>query len=357
MWELIDMKKYALMCVQYSRGCPFDCDFCAVTKLFGHKIRTKSKDQTIAELDSLYNHGWRGEVFFVDDNFIGQKHILKKELLPAIIKWMKERKYPFSFNTQASINIADDDELMSMMVEAGFDCVFIGIESPDEQSLAECNKVQNKGRNLEGCIQKIIKSGLEVQGGFIVGFDNDHDSIFESMIKLIQNSGIVVAMVGLLNAPRGTKLFHRLLRENRLVQPPSGDNTDCSMNFIPKMNFKELLQGYEKVVSTIYSQKYYCQRIKTFLRNYNPDTKTGVMCYRWDIRAFVKSIWHIGIVEKGRFHYWMLLFWSLRDSSHFRLAVRFSIYGHHFRKTFRTVQRHLIELNKIHSVETCAGEI
>lgn len=347
LWELIDTKKYAMMCLQYSRGCPFGCDFCDVTKLFGHTLRTKSTEQILAELDHIYTTGWRGEVFFVDDNFIGKKSTLKKELLPAIIKWMQEKKHPFCFNTQASINIADDEELMSLMVQAGFDSVFVGIESPNEQSLAECNKVQNKGRNLEACIRKIIQSGLQVQGGFILGFDNDHVSVFDRLIQLIQNSGIVVAMVGLLNAPRGTKLYQRLYRENRLSQSPTGDNTDCTMNFIPKMDLSKLLKGYEKVVRTIYSQKYYCRRIKTFLKHYRPDTKTKTKFHPYNIKALVKSAWHMGIVGKGRLHYWALLLWSMRNPSHFQLAVRFSIYGYHFRKTFKTVQRHLLKMNAL----------
>ena len=354
MWELIDMKEYALMCLQYSRGCPFDCDFCDITKLFGRKIRTKSTMQTLDELDSLYNHGWRGDVFFVDDNFIGNKFILKQELLPAMILWMREKKYPFSFNTQASINIADDEELMDLMVQAGFNCVFIGIESPNEESLTECNKVQNKGRDLAVCIRKIIQSGLEVQGGFILGFDSDHVSVFDSLIQLIQNSGVVIAMVGLLNAPRGTKLYQRLLRENRLTRPTTGDNTDCTINFIPKMDLTRLLEGYEKVVSTIYSQKYYCRRIKTFLKNYHPQQKAANMMHGWDIRAFLKSVWHIGIVGKGRLHYWMLLLWSMHSVEHFRLAVRFSIYGYHFRKTFKSVRQHLVKMNK--SVTTATSQ-
>ncbi|MHC4553129.1 MAG: B12-binding domain-containing radical SAM protein [Planctomycetota bacterium] len=350
MWDMINMKKYALMCVQYSRGCPFDCDFCDVTKLFGHTLRTKTTAQVLAELDSLYDHGWRGEVFFVDDNFIGKKAVLKADLLPALTDWMEEKKYPFRFNTQASINLADDPALMELMVQAGFDCVFIGIESPNEESLAECNKAQNTGRDLSACIRTIIQSGLQVQGGFILGFDSDHVSVFDSLIQLIQSSGIVVAMVGLLNAPRGTKLYHRMLRENRLAQLPTGDNTDCTMNFIPKMDAAKLLAGYEKVVETIYSQKYYCRRIKTFLKNYRPGDKTTNIFHGWDIRAFLKSVWHVGIVGKGRLHYWMLLLSTVRRPSHFCLAVRFSIYGHHFRTTFKAMQRHLIKLNKEASV-------
>jgi len=209
LWELIDFKQYASMSIQYSRGCPFNCDFCDVTTLFGHKSRMKSKGQILAELETLYLRGWRESVFFVDDNFIGNKEHLKKEILPAIVGWMEKRRYPFCFNTQASINLADDDELMLSMVQAGFDCVFVGIETPNQDSLAECNKVQNKGRNLIDCVKKIQRSGMEVQGGFILGFDNDNNSIFENLIRFIQNSGIVTAMIGLLNAPKGTKLYAR----------------------------------------------------------------------------------------------------------------------------------------------------
>lgn len=197
-WTLIDMKKYASMSIQYSRGCPYNCEFCDIPVLNGRAPRTKDKDQVIAELNAIYKHGWRGGVFFVDDNFIGNRKKLKKEILPSIIEWMKRYKFPFSFFTEASINISDDDELMHLMVEAGFDKVFIGIETPNEESLTECNKFQNKSRDLLYCVKKIQNQGLEVQGGFIVGFDNDPPSIFERQINFIQKSGIVTAMVGLL---------------------------------------------------------------------------------------------------------------------------------------------------------------
>jgi radical SAM superfamily enzyme YgiQ (UPF0313 family) len=339
MWELINMKKYAVMCVQYSRGCPFDCDFCDVTNLFGHAIRTKPTQQLIGELEGLYEAGWRGDVFFVDDNFIGKTSVLKKELLPALIEWMDKMKHPFNFNTQASINIADDEELMQMMVQAGFNSVFIGIESPDDETLVACNKLQNKGRDITACVKKVMQAGLQVQGGFIVGFDSDDSSVFDRLIQLIQNSGIVVAMVGLLNAPAGTKLYDKMLRENRLTRPPTGDNTDCTMNFIPKMDAEKLMHGYEKVVKTIYSQKYYCQRIKTFLRNYKPKKQTALFFHYREIQAFFKSIWHLGILGRGRIHYWLLLLWSMRSPSHFHMAVRLSIYGFHFRQTFKAAQR------------------
>jgi len=336
LWELVDMRQYALMCIQYSRGCPFNCDFCDVTTLFGHKMRTKTKEQMMAELDSLYSIGWREPVFVVDDNFIGNKKVLKEEILPAIIDWMERMKYPFSFNTQASINLADDEELMRLMVNAAFDCVFIGIESADEDSLSECNKVQNTGRDLVDCVKKIQSFGMQVQGGFILGFDSDKGTIFENLIKFIQQSGIVTAMVGLLNAPRGTKLYERLMKENRLVKNPTGDNTDFSINFIPKMSYQDLTDGYRKVVQTIYSQKYYYERIRTFLKNYRPVQKTRIRIRYCDVKAFLKSIWLLGILNKGRIYYWKLIFWSLRRPQYFHMAVTLTIYGFHFRKVFNT---------------------
>ncbi len=266
LWDLIKIKKYAMMSIQYSRGCPFNCDFCDITTLFGHRIRTKTTEQVLKELEALYSQGWRDEVFFVDDNFIGNKKLLKTELLPALIEWMKTKHYPFAFNTQASINLADDEELMDLMVQAGFDCVFVGIESPNEESLSECNKVQNKGSDLVECVKKIQRFGMQVQAGFILGFDSDKESVFDNLIHFIQKSGVVTAMVGLLNAPRGTKLYSRLMNENRLSKESTGDNTDFSMNFIPKMGTEELLNGYRKVVNTIYSPKNYYNRILTFLK-------------------------------------------------------------------------------------------
>jgi radical SAM superfamily enzyme YgiQ (UPF0313 family) len=336
LWNLIKMKKYAMMGIQYSRGCPFDCDFCDVTTLFGHRIRTKTTDQVLGELESLYAMGWRDEVFFVDDNFIGNKIRLKTKLLPAIIGWMKKRHYPFAFNTQASINLADDDELLDLMVQAGFDCVFVGIESPNEDSLSECNKIQNKGRDLVACVKKIQRFGMQVQAGFILGFDSDKHSVFDNLIQFIQKSGVVTAMVGLLNAPRGTKLYHRLMTENRLsMVTATGDNTDFSINFIPKMGIDNLLKGYKKVVSTIYSPRNYYNRILTFLRELKPG-KNNKPKYRYcDIKAFIKSIWRLGIIDKGRFSYWKLIFWSLiRRPQHFHLAVTLAICGFHFRSIF-----------------------
>ena len=334
-WNLIKMKKYAMMSIQYSRGCPFNCDFCDITKLFGHKMRTKTTEQVLKELETIYAHGWRDEVFFVDDNFIGNKQLLKTELLPAIIEWMKSKQYPFTFNTQASINLADDEELMNLMVKAGFDCVFVGIETPNEESLSECNKVQNKGRDLVACVKKIQRFGMQVQAGFILGFDSDNASVFDNLIHFIQKSGVVTAMVGLLNAPRGTKLYSRLMNENRLSKESSGDNTDFSMNFIPKMGLEELLKGYRKVVHTIYSPKNYYNRILIFLKELKIGENNKSKYRYCDIKAFIKSLWRLGVIDKGRFSYWKLIFWSLlKKPQHFHLAVTLAICGYHFRSIF-----------------------
>ena len=337
-WDLINMKKYAVMGIQYSRGCPFNCDFCDITALLGHKVRTKTTSQIINELESLYVNKWRGDVFFVDDNFIGKRQQLKNELLPAIIDWMDKRNHPFAFNTQASIDMVDDEELMILMTRAGFDCVFIGIESPNEESLAECNKKQNAGRDIVAAIKKIQQFGMQVQAGFIVGFDSDKPGVFNKLISLIQDSGVVTAMVGLLNAPRGTKLYKKLMNENRLTRLPTGDNMDYTMNFIPKMDIHELLDGYQEVLNTIYSQKYYCKHIKTFLENYNFSNKTRLKVRYSGIKAFFRSMWRIGMIEKGKIHYWLLLLWSLKDPRRLPLAVRLSIYGFHFRKILKTIR-------------------
>lgn len=332
------MKKYASLNIQYSRGCPFNCEFCDITKLFGHVPRTKAKDQLLAELEAIYRSGWRGEVFFVDDNFIGNKKKLIDDILPALIEWMDKHRNPFRFLTEASINLADDETLMKMMVDAGFYDVFIGIETPDEKSLTECKKNQNKNRDLISNIKKIQQFGLEVQGGFIVGFDNDNPTIFNRMISFIQESGIVTAMVGLLNAPKGTNLYLRLQREGRLTTEFSGDNTNFTMNFVPKMDKNLLVKGYESIVSNIYSPKHYYERVRNFLKSYTPGKSVRKEISAVNIMAFLKSIFRLGIIGKERRYYWELLIWSIfKRPKVFPAAVRFSIYGFHFRKIYEDI--------------------
>jgi radical SAM superfamily enzyme YgiQ (UPF0313 family) len=339
-WSLVDLHQYSSMCVQYSRGCPFNCDFCNITAMFGHRPRIKTAPQIIAELDSLYATGWRDGVFFVDDNFIGNKRHLKEEMLPALIEWRKGKR-GMGFQTEVSVNLADDDELMRLMVAAGFDRVFVGIETPDENSLEECSKRQNKGRDLISTVKTMQHAGLEVQGGFIVGFDSDTPSIFERQIEFIQKSGIVTAMVGLLQAPYGTRLYDRMKEEGRLLDEFTGNNTDNSMNFEPVMDPKMLHEGYEHILLTIYSPRAYYQRVRTLLQEYNlPRVVKPVLNWNY-LGAFFKSIFTLGLKGQERLEYWKLFFWTLfRRPRLFPLAITLAIYGFHFQRICETYVGH-----------------
>ena len=335
MWELIDRGKYATMNIQYSRGCPYDCEFCDITVLYGRLPRTKSAAQVVGEMDALDRSSWRGHVFFVDDNFIGNKVKLKKEVLPLIIRWMEARGHPFSLGTEASLNLSDDPELLDMMARAGFEEVFVGIESPNVESLEECRKIPNRGRDLIASVKTLQKAGLQVQGGFIVGFDHDPLSIFDTLIRFIKESGIVVAMVGLLNAPINTRLYHRLGKEDRLLKTFSGSNTDFSMNFTPVMNRQSLLEGYGKILATIYSPREYYQRVMDFLRTHEPLGKHKAPLQFAHLKALSRSMLLLGVIGKERLYYWKLFFWSLfRRPRHFSTAITLAIYGFHFRRVF-----------------------
>jgi radical SAM superfamily enzyme YgiQ (UPF0313 family) len=336
LWKLAELRRYASMCIQYSRGCPFDCDFCDVTVKFGHRPRTKTAAQIIAELDGLHRLGWRGPVFFVDDNLIGNKRALKTELLPALIEWQKQRR-GVPLYTEASINLADDEELMKQMAEAGFDMVFIGIETPDDAGLAECNKRQNQGRDLVADVKRIQRAGLQVQGGFIVGFDSDTPTVFRRQIEFIQKSGIVTAMVGLLNAIPDTKLYARLKREGRLLNQSTGNNVDGTTNFAPCMKMEALREGYRSILKHIYAPGPYYQRVRTFLREYKRPKFSASLDWR-RMLAFALSSVRLGVLGRERFQYWRLLIWTFfHRPALFPLAVTFSIYGHHFRKCCKAI--------------------
>lgn len=323
------------MNLQVTRGCPFACDFCEITSLLGHKVRMKQSQQVINELEALYNLNWRGAVAIVDDNFIGNKKEVMNNLLPAMKTWMEKHQYPFAFSIQSSINMADDEELMYLMNETGFGSAFIGIETPDETSLHDCNKVQNQNRDMIQSIKKIQKAGFQVSGGFIVGFDSDLPGVFQRQIEFIQQSGIVSAMVGLLNAPKNTKLYHRLMSENRLTAEPSGSNTDFSMNFIPKMNYSELMEGYKTIIQNIYSSKPYYKRVRQFLLNYKRNHVSKKKIEFSYLTGFFKSIYIIGILNTGRREYWKFLLWTLfRRPGLFADAVIFAVYGFHFRTVY-----------------------
>ncbi len=332
-WDLLDMKKYASMSIQYNRGCPYDCEFCSITMLNGRRPRSKTTEQFLHELDVLYGMGYRGDISVVDDNFIGNKVKLKKDLLPALAEWNRSRKYPYSFITEVSVNLAEDDELCEMMIDAGFYSIFVGIETTNDESLEECGKSQNLKTNLEDSVKKLQGYGFVVSAGFIVGFDHDPKDIFDKQIDFIQSSGVVSAMVGLLNAPLGTKLYNRLKLENRLLENFTGDNTDGSINFVPAMDYAYLMGGYTRIIRTIYSQKEYYNRIKLFLKNYKlPHWMKPKITYT-DLKAFVKIIWWLGTVEKGKRYFWKLLVTSLfRYPKKFTTAMTFAVYGFHFRK-------------------------
>lgn len=344
-WSLLDLKKYSSMSLQFSRGCPFNCDFCNVTALLGHRPRTKSAAQLMTELNSLYALGWRRDVFIVDDNFIGNKKILKEELLPALIEWRKDKK-GCGFITEASINLADDEELMTMMAKAGFYSVFVGIETPAPEGLSECHKTQNCNRDLVAAVHRMQRHGLQVMGGFIVGFDSDTPAVFDQQINFIQQSGIVTAMVGLLQAPFGTQLFERIESEGRLLTDFMGDNTDGTSNIRFRMDNRKMVAGYQRIINTIYSPKMFYKRVVNLLDTYQPYL-IGSGLYAEEIRAFLRSIFVLGIFSKERSYYWKLFFRSLfKYPKKFALAITMSIYGYHFRKLTEKTLREARQLER-----------
>lgn len=347
MWDLLDFRQYLTIGVQFSRGCPYDCEFCDVTSLFGRRPRTKPPENVIAELDALTALGWHGTVFFVDDNLIGNR-LAVRQLLPELADWQR-RTGPLAFTTQASLNLADDDALVQLMVRAGFDTVFVGIETPSEAGLQECQKMQNQRRDLLGDVKRLQRAGLQVQAGFIVGFDSDAPSIFAQQVRFIQQSGIVTAMVGMLQAFPGTRLYERLRREGRLLGRPTGDNADGTTNILPSMGMDNLLEGYRSVLQGIYAPRQYYQRIRTFLQEYRV-AKVGRQFDPAHLRAFLRSIYELGLLNAGRLHYWRLLLWTLlRRPRAFPLAVNLAICGYHFRRVFERELALWPELGKTHA--------
>lgn len=333
-WDLIDMRDYVTMSAQFSRGCPFDCEFCDIIVMNGRVPRTKTPEQLIAELEVLRLRGWNDMVFIVDDNFIGNKQ-RTKTLLYSLIEWRERTQARMGFLTEASMNLADDPDLYALMVQAGFKKVFVGIETPSVEALTECRKIQNRNRDLIGSVQTLQRAGLEVMGGFIVGFDSDKKDIFKRQFEFIQRSGVVTAMVGLLNALPQTRLWHRLKQEGRLETASSGNNTDAELNFKPKMNREFLQQGYRDLMKKLYEPRNYYQRVRTFLKSYRK-TGPGRRLCRADIEAFLKSFWVLGMWHRGRVGYWRL-FWGtlIRRPRQFPQAMELAIIGHHFRRVAR----------------------
>ena len=335
LWSLINFKDYVTMNVQFSRGCPFNCEFCDIPIMNGSNPRTKTPDQMITEIQALYDAGWKGSIFIVDDNFIGNK-VKVKTLLHHLIEWQKRHKYPYKLLTEASTNLADDEELMKLMSAANFHKVFLGIETPNLESLEECSKYQNTRRDLVESVRTIHRNGLQVMGGFIVGFDSDRESIFETQIQFIQKIGVVTAMVGILNALPQTRLWKRLKVEGRLLNDFTGENTDGTLNFIPRMGKEKLIEGYKKLISTIYSPDKYYKRIDTFIRHYRVTVKGSTSLP--DVFAFIRSMWRIGVLSRARFHYWKLLVKTYRNNKDaFPIAVELAIAGLHFDRVTRGI--------------------
>jgi radical SAM superfamily enzyme YgiQ (UPF0313 family) len=330
-WDLVNLGHYATMAVQFSRGCPFDCEFCDIIIMNGRVPRTKTPVQLMAELEALREHGWKDMVFVVDDNFIGNKR-QTKALLREMVAWRERERPSMGFLTEASVNLVDDAELCELMVQAGFRKVFVGIETPSTEGLLECHKLQNRGRDLVESVKTLQHAGLEVLGGFIVGFDSDSQDIFKRQFEFIQRSGVVTAMVGLLNALPQTKLWHRLKREGRLEQDSTGNNTEAVLNFKTRLNREFLQSGYRELMKRLYEPKVYYQRVRTFLEHHQPNGPR-LRVSPADFQAFLKSFWLLGVWYRGRVAYWRF-FWAtlLRRPHQIRKAIELAIMGYHFRR-------------------------
>jgi radical SAM superfamily enzyme YgiQ (UPF0313 family) len=332
-FSLIDLENYSAMNLQYSRGCPFQCEFCDIIEIYGRVPRTKSNEQMLAELDSLRATGWRGMVFIVDDNFIGNKKNVRK-FMPDLIDWSERNDFPFSFITEASVNLAEDEQLLGMMQDAGFKRVFLGIETPVEESLKEAQKGQNTRRDLLDSVHKIQSYGMEVMAGFILGFDNDPEDIFEQQIEFIRESGIPLAMVGLLAALPDTQLWRRLETEGRLVEESTGNNTDCTLNFVPKMDKTRLVEGYKEVLLNIYSpREYYKRALDCLSRFKQTQLAPRKISLAADLQALTKLVFTLGIRERSRLQFWSYVFQVLvkcpRNIAH---GLTLAAMGYHFRK-------------------------
>ncbi len=330
-WDLIRMHDYVTMPVQFSRGCPFNCEFCDIVIMNGRVPRTKEPAQVVRELEALRQAGWKDMVFIVDDNFIGNRK-RTRELLGAMIAWRARTAPRMGFLTEASVNLADYADLCELMVEAGFKKVFLGIETPSAGGLAECGKTQNSKRDLAHAVQTLQRSGLEVMAGFIIGFDSDPPDIFARQFEFIQRTGVVTAMVGLLTALPQTLLHQRLEREGRLLAETCGNNTDAAVNFVTRLDREFIISGYKELMRKLYAPRHYHRRIRAFLRTLQ--RRGPAMRLSWsDLQAFLKSLWLLGVWHRGRGAYWGLFWWTLLSRpGKFSAAMELAILGHHYRR-------------------------
>lgn len=339
-YDLIDLRKYASVSLQFSRGCPFNCEFCDITKLYGRVPRTKTPRQVLSELDVLYNCGWRGTVFFVDDNFIGNRRQVQA-LMPELIRWQKERKYPVSFYTEASVNLAEMPDLMNQMAEAGFDMVFLGLETPNPKALKQANKGQNikqgQADYLLEAVRTIQNHGLEVSAGFILGLDGDDETAFDEQISFIQRAGIPTAMVGLLNALKGTDLYQRFKTEGRLLEESLGNNMSACLNFVPSINRDVLLQGYRRVLSSIYdrSLRAYFARSYTLIKNWKQRAHCSRPIGLTELKALFRSFTRQIFSRQGPAYLKFLGKVALRRPRMLAQAIRLAILGYHYERVTR----------------------
>jgi radical SAM superfamily enzyme YgiQ (UPF0313 family) len=340
-FDLVDVNLYESMPLQFSRGCPFDCEFCDIIELFGRKPRTKDPRQFMREVDHLYTTGFRGSLFIVDDNFVGNKNKAKK-LLPPLAAWQKAHGYPFSVSTEASITLAQDEELLDLMVAAGFTMVFIGIETPDAKTLAMTHKTQNLREDVLSSVARIQQRGIEVSGGFIVGFDGETEDIFERQKEFIQKAGIPTAMVGLLIALPHTQLYRRLKKEGRILAETHGNNThDFDLNFVPHMPKQKLLSGYKWLLNQVYSPRNYFERSLTMIKRFAGGELERISrsVRLRDILALLRSLFRQGFSFYG-YHYLRYLIKVLAtDVSLFPHAVTVAVRGHHFIRITREIMR------------------
>lgn len=331
-WELANLDDYLYSVVQYSRGCPYLCDFCDVTILYGRRPRTKTPEQIIKELDKLISLGKVEQVLFADDNLIGNKKLLKKELLPALINWRKENPYAPGFATQVTINLADDKELAEMMLEAGFRYILIGIESVDEDSLIAMKKKQNTKRNLLKDIQYLHDLGYIIMGTFIVGLDTDKPGVFDDVINFIQDSGVVLSIINILKAPPGTELYNRMKREGRLL--PSFKFGEDATNVIPLMGLDDLKAGYKKIIDKIYSSESVFNRVRKYFE-FNRIYKVKYPLKRkWSLKEIItalKVVFFLGVVDKNRKYFWKIITLVLKKNyKYLDSALLFSLILHQY---------------------------
>ena len=340
-YDLVNLKYYSTMALQASRGCPFSCEFCDIIELYGRVPRYKTPDQFIREMEVIYNLGFRGPLFIVDDNFIGNKRHVTA-LLRAVSAWQEKHNHPFTFFTEASINLAQEEEMLDLMVRARFTMVFIGIETPSHDSLLAINKNQNTKQSMPDAISHIQSKNIEVLGGFIVGFDSDTEDIFPAQIDFIQKAGIPVAMMGMLMALPGTQLWKRLKQEGRMRETSSGNNThDEKLNFEPLMNEDLLQEGYRHVLSTLYTPANYFARCKVLLEHLPENPGSSSLTTMWEIKAFLRSLVRFAISTFRKDFYSFLLWALIHKPRHFARAANVAIKGYHFFMiTDKLVQTH-----------------